>query len=322
MNKKTFLIGPMILSTVFVTMAAAQAPKSLGEIPIYPGAALVEGKGADYPKYEVRKAPEDLVKFYVKRLQAREEPGVYGGHDQLETPKAFDVARDRLRPGETTPVFFSVGFWPQELYEYYVKEGLPNRPAYRPNQWIQVAGFHWAYRDGRGDVKWFTLEFEDTSPSTLLVGPRGQQTVFTISSIEWKGTAEEEEVPPVEEEEPLEEEPAAKPPVKPPIEKELGMPIYPGSRFDTQLSTGLSQEREKYYVYFTNDPISKVVQFYEAKTGKKAMSAQGGSFWVILQGEIPWPKLGVLIEPAAGKFGAGSAKTVFTIRKELGQKPE
>lgn len=100
----------------------------------------------------------------------------------------------------------------------------------------------------------------------------------------------------------------------PPTAQTLGIPIYPGSVFNPELSAGMSLDGDyQYYVYLSNDPPTKVVAFYEQRLGKKASSNEGG-YLIPLKGKLPVPEEGLAIQPNM-LFG-GTAKTVITVQKQ------
>jgi len=105
---------------------------------------------------------------------------------------------------------------------------------------------------------------------------------------------------------------------KPPTEKDLGAPIYPGAQFNADASAGMSLDNDyKMYIYLTTDPPSKVVAFYEQNLKRKAEEPTKGHFLIPLKGKMPMPDEGISIEPNT-MFG-GSAKTVITIQKMTGK---
>jgi hypothetical protein len=103
-----------------------------------------------------------------------------------------------------------------------------------------------------------------------------------------------------------------------PSEADLGVPFYPGARYEAATSKGLSQPSEKYYVFTTADALSKVQAFYEAAAKRKAVaSGDGGAVILVLEGAAPFPKHGIVIEPNRPGMYPATVRTVFTIRREL-----
>jgi hypothetical protein len=144
-------------------------------------------------------------------------------------------------------------------------------------------------------------------------------------------TAADEPDEPIQDE-PVQEEPAPYPPARgksrkareraplpAPTVAELGVPIYPGSRYDAQISGGMSGEDQKIWVYFSDDAPRKVLAFYEQKTGKKGVEADRDKFMISLKGKSIVPEHGVTVETLAGNplFG-NKGKTVITVLRRTG----
>jgi hypothetical protein len=101
----------------------------------------------------------------------------------------------------------------------------------------------------------------------------------------------------------------------PPTEAKLGVPIYPGARFDPETTAGMSEPGAGYFVFFSADPVDQVTRFYEQRTGKKAERTPGGSM-IAVKGSLPWPELGVTVQPNAFAEGWRKAmKSLVTVRK-------
>ena len=349
----------------FALPVAAQVPKTEAETPIYPGAvrdAALEARrqaerkeeaeeerasrareramdgtpsaralSSSIKVYRVNASVEDVMRFYRQRLDGKTEYG-----DEMDSRN--------LAPGQTTPVVYGLVFYEDQIgggidqntegFECFgraeasveVRPLMAARAPAEPGKWIAEASWWWFAKNLKGNPMYFRVGLLDVgiskdckswSPRTLI------EVSVDVYQSEEQVAGEEQEFEGQEDR--AHQQRVAGVAAKPPTEPELGMPIYPGARFDPELSTGLSQESEKYYVYFTDDPILKVVQFYEGRTGKKAIELEGakGAFWVVLKGTAPWPELGVLIEPAAGKFGARPAdKTVVSVRKVVARRPD
>lgn len=101
---------------------------------------------------------------------------------------------------------------------------------------------------------------------------------------------------------------------------ELGVPVYPGAKFDAAKSKGLSSASEKYYIFTSTDAPAQVIAFYERNTGKKG-TVMGGATIVVLEGQPPFPKHGVLVETNRPELYPAPVKTVFTVRREV-ESPE
>ena len=103
-----------------------------------------------------------------------------------------------------------------------------------------------------------------------------------------------------------------------PTPQQLGVPIYPGAHYEAQMSTGMSQPTEKYYVFTTADSLRRVVAFYENATKKQGTPmGVGGAVLIVLEGQAPFPRHGVMIEPNRPGMYPPSVRTVFTVRREI-----
>lgn len=105
-----------------------------------------------------------------------------------------------------------------------------------------------------------------------------------------------------------------KPALAPPSEAELGVPAYPGARFDAELSGALSSSEQKVWSFYSDDAPAKVVAFYEQKTGKKATEWDREKYMIPLKGEPPMPEHGLTIETLAGNPLLGDkGRTVISV---------
>jgi len=105
-------------------------------------------------------------------------------------------------------------------------------------------------------------------------------------------------------------------PAAPPSEADLGVPLYPGARFDNQMSASMSGmgDNANYYVYTSVDAATQVTSFYESKTGKKGTTNEAGTL-IAVRGEGLFPDLGITIQPNPGSYPP-EVKTIITIRKK------
>lgn len=101
-------------------------------------------------------------------------------------------------------------------------------------------------------------------------------------------------------------------PLPQPTEAQLGVPVYPGARYDGVASAGMTQPDTAYWLFLTRDPPAQVAKFYAEKTGKAAQDL-GGSFIIAVKGKAPFPEHGIIIEP--NKMFPTPDKTVITVSK-------
>ncbi len=96
----------------------------------------------------------------------------------------------------------------------------------------------------------------------------------------------------------------------PPTAKEMGVPVYPGSQFDADLSAGMSSgDDTQAWIFRSSDTPATIAAFYEKATGRKAQSIDG-AYRIVLKGEGLIPAHSMAIEP--NTFG-GPGKTVITV---------
>ena len=99
-----------------------------------------------------------------------------------------------------------------------------------------------------------------------------------------------------------------------PSEQELGAPVYPGAKYDGELSAGMSGGGDWFYwIFLTNDPPGKVAKFYEEKTQVKPEKMEG-SYIFALKGKPPIPEHGIVIEP--NTMFPPPAKAVITVARK------
>lgn len=87
-------------------------------------------------------------------------------------------------------------------------------------------------------------------------------------------------------------------PLPQPTEAQLGVPTYPGAKFDGQTSAGRSMNESYYWIFTTTDAIEKVAAFYKGKTGLTPKDLSGSYLFALKKGESElFPDHGVMIEP-------------------------
>jgi hypothetical protein len=301
----------------------AQTPTALDRIPVYPGAtrqlAREQEEYASDPGrriYVVRAPIEEVIRFYQQRLHAQEIK------TEDERDRAWDTY-ERLAAGQVsgvtmlldvvdlTPAWFAKN---SESEEDPAKQAAAWRAAYtqkrpplRPNTWVHAADFAWGAAQPTGPVA-FMVTLEDIGAWQIR-----EPEYFHETEIEF-GT--QTMGPQVAE---AQEEPEEEAPVKPmaaPSTAELGVPLYPGAKFDGRISAEMSRSDEEanYYVYSSTDTPEQVAAFYRTRTGKAGITTPGGVMFAI-RGEGLFPDLGLTVQPNAGTFPA-PAKTMLTIRKK------
>jgi len=104
-------------------------------------------------------------------------------------------------------------------------------------------------------------------------------------------------------------------PLPQPTEAQLGVPTYPGAKFDGQTSAGMSLNESFYWIFTTTDAVDKVAAFYKGKTGLTPKELSGSYLFTVKRGDSDlFPDHGVMIEP--NKMLPPPAKTVITVIKK------
>jgi hypothetical protein len=161
----------------------AQAPATIGQIPVYAGAVRDIAHEAEIREesaalwtdaimrhLEIRawriKAPAEAVAaYYRQRLAALDR-----SDDAAQ--RAYEDGVERLRPGKTTPVMLDLGFvnfggrvgenhdfrmTADKLRAAYARVRSP----FAPNQWIETAGFEWNGMDAAKQQFHYTVSVEE-----------------------------------------------------------------------------------------------------------------------------------------------------------------
>ena len=339
MIKKNIFIVFLTIMFVLTTrhVFSAQIPKSENEIPTFAGAtrdvqAEKERKeqiGWQYDQslrnailklYITAAAPEEVFAFYLQAIGGK--AGSYDGNPM------------EIAPGNTTPVYYELEYYDERDFDDAIYDSdfgeskhlgkwrkdtlTKNRKPYKAGQWIKGLRFEWWKKEANSDLTTFYLNVFDSSfdvvPNQYKPNTEIEVQVTTSKSEE----AMRDEM--YEEMDRETEQMARSLASKPPTEKDLGAPIYPGAKFDAESSAGMSAGNDyAMYIYLTTDPPSKVAAFYEQQL-KTKVTGQGDRYMIPLKGKLPIPEEGISIEPNT-MFG-GSAKTVITIMKTVGKRED
>ena len=307
LNRRIWFI-PLFLLLFCLPLLAAALPRSEKEIPIYPGSvrnASAEkeliSQNSDYDEetkktwrsntikvYTAKAVIDEVCNFYIKQLGAK--------------PEFPEVDLYSLKPGAVLPPWYELEFYGKDLFENqyerdllihdgkWVKSAFAERPQWEKGAWIRTAWFKWNVILNNGDIAEYTVAIEDDGYDWR------KKVIFNTTQIAIQILVTKSEAALDEEEdEAMDEAVAAKTrqlAKNPPTAQTLGIPIYPGSVFNPEISAGMSLDDDfQYYVYLSNDPPAKVVAFYEQRLGKKASSNEGG-YMIALKGKLPIPAEG------------------------------
>jgi hypothetical protein len=328
-----FLTMVFILNSRFVF--SAQIPKSESGIPIFTGATRElqtekerkEQMNWEYDQslrsailklYITAATPEEVFAFYLQAIGGK--AGSYDGNPM------------EIVPGNTTPVYYELEYYNEQdfddaMYDFDYGESkhlgkwrkdtlTKNRKPYQSGLWIKHVLFEWWKKEANNDLTTFYLNISDNSFDVI---PNQYKPTTEIEVQVTTNKSEEAMRDEMDEEMDRETEQMARSlSNKPPTEKDLGAPIYPGAKFDAENSAGMSAGNDyAMYLYLTTDPPAKVVSFYEQKLNIKAASYVAGHYMIPLKGKLPLPDEGISIESNT-MFG-GTAKTVITIQKMIGE---
>lgn len=186
----------VLVASALVALSAslyAQAPATIGQIPVYPGAVRDTAREAELRKdrlalyadqlagarqgtvgpmgrfeiraWRIKEPAEAVAAYYRQRLAALDR-----SDDAAQ--RAYEDALYRLRPGKTTPVMLDMGFvnfdgrlegnhdfrmTADKLRAAYARVRSP----FAPNQWIETAGFEWNGMDAAKQQFHYTVSVEE-----------------------------------------------------------------------------------------------------------------------------------------------------------------
>jgi hypothetical protein len=331
-------VGVILLRMSFVVFGsyllyAGVTPKSEKEIPIYSGAirdanreSELKGqmswdmdqslRSAVLKVYKVGASAEDVFNLYLQKVGGKEG--------------TVDIDPMAIKPGAVSQVSYEIEYYKDEEFTDYsieydithpgtwMKQKLTeNRKPHKPAKWIKEAKFNWFKKESNNDLTTFYIIIHDESFDFTEGKKYKTNTEIEIQVT----TSKSDQAMREENEEKMDKESAELSKSlksKPPTEKELGVPVYPGAKFDAEATAGMSAGNDyAMYLYLTTDEPSKVANFYEKQLKIKPAEIVKGRYMIALKGKLPLPEEGISIEPNT-MFG-GSAKTVISIQKMIGK---
>jgi hypothetical protein len=331
--KEIVLVSTILIIFGSFLLSAGETPKSEKEIPIYQGAARdasreSELKGqmswdmdqslrsAVLKVYKVGASTEDVFNFYLQKVGGKEG--------------TVDIDPMAIKPGAISQVSYEIEYYKDEEFTdhpiehdikhpgTWMKQKLTeNRKPPKPAKWIKEAKYNWFKKESNNDFTTFYVIMHDESFDFTEVKKYKTNTEIEIQVT----TSKSDQAMREENEEKMDKETAElSKSLKstPPTEKELGVPVYPGAKFDADATAGMSAGNDyAMYLYLTTDEPSKVANFYEKQLKIKPAEIVKGRYMIALKGKLPLPEEGISIEPNT-MFG-GSAKTVISIQKMIGK---
>jgi hypothetical protein len=303
----------VILSVLAVCLLSAEPPKTVSQIPAYPGATLVSEQQAPTKEELASGKPvfifrlervssstasvDEIAKFYAGKLGAVIEQE--GGADPSE-----------LAPGQVSTVGSAVEYWDLDSIDQStdeVKAAFAARPHLpQAESWARVAEFSWAFKNTEKDPYSFTLTISDNSVSEddPPIYHQASEIALSVKMINLEKM--QAALAPTKEDLAAQQAYAKQQQqanadaaanaakmdasmaaanaeakrfqdemAKAPSEKDLGVAIYPGARYEADLSAQQSMfltDKSRVYVFSVEARPDVVVRFYEKKTGNKNMS--------------------------------------------------
>jgi hypothetical protein len=302
-------------------MMAAEIPRSEEEIPVFPGAVRNpaaerelelehpwevqdEMRSSTFRVYTAEASINEVCRFYIDHL----------GADEGFPPEE----PDELMPGESLPPWYGVDPYRSDLFtdQYYfdtliydgqwAKSVFSRRDKWEDGSWLASAWFEWMVGLNNGDAARYSVSLEDVGfdPQNKVFSDQTQITIHSLVRKSEEALWDEMDLEMAELALQLAD--------SPPTEQTLGVPLYPGSIFEPDISAGMSLDGGRLYVFLSEDPTSTVAAFYEQHLGESPVQS-GESYLFALKGELPIPDEGLTIEP--NMFG-GAAKTVISVLRQ------
>jgi len=355
--KRTFLI---VVSLVFVvTLVFSQPPKKESEIPGYPGARLLaetqsptkaelaSGTGPDFAfrlerTYSSSASVEQIAQFYARKWGV--EIGQDGGADPND-----------LNPGDVSSVGSSVEYFDPDFIDQspdQVRAAFEKR-AKLPDAdgWARSASFAWAFKDINKDPYSFSLVITDTSipdegsprytqgteiklevsmfSQERLAAFQTKMANLVVADPNAKANAQQAQQAQADASKAAADKMDAEMKsveaayAKAPTERDLGVTIYSGARYDAEQSlfnSGFSTDKDRNYVFQVDVKPSVLAKYYEQHTGNARVVSPFAANAIIVpinfgtaaqKGDTPPMKDFVTI---AGSDGEGKAILIITKR--------
>jgi hypothetical protein len=196
MKTSSYILAVLILF-IFIPSIAQNIPRTEKDIPIFPEAIVdMEAQQQaleDYKEihegesilnlsvkvYTVSMAPDEVCKFYIKKLGAKE---------------GFPEDNGDSKPGVNTMPWFEVDYFPTSLFEdqhegnikihdgKWLKTALTKRQQWIPGEWLQSAYFEWEIILGNDQMANFSIEIIDADSFDTRAKKVTNKTLITIIS--------------------------------------------------------------------------------------------------------------------------------------------
>ncbi|MBF5041814.1 hypothetical protein FGE12_05385 [Aggregicoccus sp. 17bor-14] len=323
MSHKRFLLSALTLASSLAALPARAAlPTQLSQLPVYPGARPTQLEEGEWEESTLGNAKKPEVKAYLVDASIDEVTRWYAQQLGTKVGAHVDVEPSELKPGTTTPVNNDV--YPHSLEDdddgaghllrsKAQKQALLARcrPAFKSGEWTSSSNFDWTRLNANGSRSVYYVNLDDRGVAQDWKSCV-KRTRIVLATETSQSTQEAEDAQDQAMQAQLEKT-QKELGTKPPTEKELGLPLYPGARYDARASAGMSMNAQRAYLFVTDDAMAKVVKFYEAKLGKKAQGSAETGYMIPLKGQGLVPDEGLAVQQ---NMLPGGGKTLITVMRE------
>ncbi|HHT89680.1 MAG: hypothetical protein QM451_04240 [Bacillota bacterium] len=328
----------LVLFVLSAPILAATLPRSLDDIPIYPGAVRDGDLDRYYREntyvsddvvfreiraYRIDTILDDVAQYYLEYLQ----PSLgWPGEDPYF-----------LAPGESLGPWYEPDFYPSRIFEdqyefdtliqdgKWIRTAFGQRPQWETDKWLAQVWFEWVIVSDEDELITHSILVEDegydwrTQTDFRATRLRLETTVIERDMFwdddwdedwGWDDDWEDDWEWDNDWEWGMDDDIS----FKEPTEEFLGIPFYPGMTFHAPLSQGMSMDDYHYYVFFASDPPEQVADFYARHLGKEPSFSEGGYLFA-LKGRLPLPDDGLAIQ--TNEIFAGFPQTMITVQKQM-----
>ena len=334
------------------SFALADAPTKESEVPAYPGAKitsekqsptkseLASGTAVDWMfalerAWSSTASVEQVAQFYAAKLGTA--LGDEGGADPGD-----------LGSGEVSSIGSSIEYfdsgWIEESPDAVQKSFARRTRLPDVEGWARSVEFHWAFKDTNTDPYSFELAITDMSipdeeaprysqatgitlKVTMLnrerldaeLAAQQQQAAADAKAMAAARQAQADAAKTATDTVDAESKRVQAFYAQAPSERELGVPVYPGARYDAGQSlfqSGFSTDKVRFYVFAADATVEELVKFYERKTGHARIASDYTALVIVpitfgtpaQKGDSP-PVIDSIT------FGGSAGKSVFIVSK-------
>jgi predicted esterase len=307
---KNTLACLFLLSTFLPFAVQAQSAKDLQGIPLYESFTRDDARAKDLKNLISRSATEqnvrsvtgfdfesqsalveEVIRWYAEKLNVSslltEEAIVQRDRDMV-IMVGSGMSRDKLveqgKPGGVSQVTLRLTQPQLQARESYDEDFAWKNEQYKKThkpiagQFSNGANFLWSKMEANGDVTDCAIIISDWSidarQKVYQQRIKLRITFVTKQSQKAATVAQKSKT--------AEQTPAAIPSGEPTAEY-LGIPIFPGAKFNERDSKMAQAQGAAYFSWASNDPVDKIVDFYEKATGLKRTAVDSGGYSITKQ---------------------------------------